>query len=187
MDITGLVLCGGRSTRMGTDKGLLLKNGRPWARFVCDKIRNLSIPFKISINTDQIIDYRSIFNDSELISDQADIPGPLRGILSAHLHYPEKNWLILACDMIDMDQETLRRILRAADEIPGKEFYVYKNETFYEPFGGIYTAAGIRKVAYLYKNNSLKNFSMQYVLNRFETYSISVENNLSAFSNYNSL
>lgn len=187
MEITGLVLCGGRSTRMGTDKGLLLINGRSWARFVSDKIRDLNIPFKISINTDQINDYKAIFNHRELISDQVDIPGPLRGILSAHLQYPEKNWLILACDMIDMDRETLQRILKATDELPAKEFYVYRNEIFYEPFGGIYTAAGIRKVACLHKSNLLKNFSMQYVLNRFETYSISVGNNSPAFSNYNSL
>ncbi|MEJ7778582.1 MAG: molybdenum cofactor guanylyltransferase [Daejeonella sp.] len=187
MEITGLVLCGGRSMRMGTDKGLLLKNGKSWARFVADKILALNIPFKISINPNQVNEYGVIFKDEELIVDQVDISGPLKGILSAHLQYPEKNWLILACDMLEMDVETLQRLLKAAQEVPGNEFYVYKNEKFYEPFGGIYTAAGLQKLYELYRNNLLTNFSMQYVLNKFETYSISIKNNNTAFSNYNSL
>ncbi len=187
MEITGLVLCGGRSMRMGTDKGLLLKNGKSWARFVSDKILALNIPFKISINPNQVNEYGVIFKDEELIGDQVDISGPLKGILSAHLQYPEKNWLILACDMLEMDVETLQKLLKAAQEIPGNEFYVHKNDNFYEPFGGIYTAAGLQKVYELYRNNLLTNFSMQYVLDTCETYSISIKNNNTAFSNYNSL
>lgn len=187
MEITGLVLCGGRSIRMGTDKGLLIKNGKSWAHFVSDKILALNIPCIISINSNQLNDYGAIFKEEELIGDHVDVPGPLKGILSAHLQYPEKNWLILACDMLEMDVETLQRLLKAAQEMPGKEFYVYKNEKFYQPFGGIYTAAGLRKVYEMYCNNLLTNVSMQYVLNTCETYSISVKNNDAAFTNYNSL
>lgn len=172
---------------MGTDKGSLLKDGKSWARIVFDQMLALNIPCKISTNKDQIKDYPAIFNEQELIIDQLDVPGPIRGILSAHKQYPEKNWLILACDMTDMDQGTLMRILKAAEEVPGKEFYVYRNETHYEPFGGIYTAAGLQKVYDLYSKNLLNNFSLQHVLNTCKTYSLLLKNNKSAFRNYNSL
>ena len=91
----------------------------------------------------------------------------------------------MACDMIDMDQETLIKVMKAANQIPGKEFYVYKNQTHYEPFAGIYTAAGLHQVYDLYRKKILKGFSMQHVLNAFKTYSLSSENNEAAFRNYN--
>lgn len=173
---------------MGIDKGTLLKDGKSWARIVSDQILTLNIPCKISINKDQVNDYQTIFSEQELIGDQVDIPGgPLRGILSAHQQYPEKNWLIMACDMTDMDNETLIRILKAKEEMPGKEFYVYRNERLYEPFGGIYTAAGLHQVYDLYRKNLLKDFSLQHVLNTCKTYTLESENNEAAFRNYNTL
>lgn len=185
MDITGLVLCGGKSTRMGTDKGSLLKNGTPWARIVYEQVSALNIPCKISVNKGQLEDYASIFGELELITDQLDIPGPLRGILSAHRQYPEKNWFIIACDMIDMDKETLLKILKAVKQAPGNEFYVYKNGFYYEPFAGIYTAAGLKQVFELYRNEKLKDFSMKHVLDTFKTYTLFSINNRAAFKNYN--
>lgn len=185
MKISGLVLCGGKSTRMGTDKGSLLKEGKPWARIVCDQLTALDIPCKISVNKDQLKDYSAIFNEEVLIADQLDIPGPLRGILSAHRQYPEINWLIVACDMIDMNRETLIKIINAEHQAPGSQFYVYKGGTYYEPFGGIYSAAGLHQIDELYRQKLLKDFSLQHVLNTFETYTLLTEISINAFKNYN--
>lgn len=171
---------------MDSDKGLLLREGKSWARIMADKLSALDIPFKISINKDQADNYRSIFDEPAFIIDDTNLPGPLRGILSAHQEYPETNWLILACDMVDMDQETLEGILNATKEVPGKEFYVYRNDTHYEPFGGIYTASGLRKVYDAYCKNELMNFSLQYVLNSYETH-VLLSKNETPFRNYNTL
>lgn len=187
MEVTGLVLSGGKSTRMGSDKGLLLKDGNSWSRVVADQISALDIPFKISINTGQLTEYQTIFNNHELIEDQLDLPGPLRGILSAHIQYPEKNWLVLACDMIDMDKETLLGALNAINEEPGKEFYVYRNETHYEPFGGIYTASGLQKVYDMHSRGLLASYSLQNILRLCNTHGLLSQSNKSAFRNYNTL
>lgn len=187
MDISGLVLCGGKSTRMGTDKGSLLKDGKPWARIVSDQILALEIPCLVSVNKDQLKDYKSIFKEQELIIDQLDVPGPLRGLLSAHQRYPERDWLLMACDMIDMDEHTLRRLMNAKEEMPGMEFYVYRNEKYYQPFAGIYTAAGLQRIYDMYRNGLLEDFSLQHVLYKSKTYSLSLKTNEAAFRNYNSL
>lgn len=186
MKITGLVLCGGRSTRMGRDKGLLIKDTQPWARIMTDKITSLDMSCKISINKDQLNDYATIFDRSAMIVDHSNLSGPLRGILSAHEEFPESNWLILACDMVDMDPETLNGILKSTHEAPDKDFYVYRTDTYYEPFGGVYTARGLRKVYNMYSNNLSMNCSLQYVLNRYETHTLSSKHK-AAFRNYNTL
>jgi len=45
----GIILCGGESSRMGTDKGLLIKDQKTWTRATFEKLELLSIPVKISI------------------------------------------------------------------------------------------------------------------------------------------
>ena len=46
----GLILCGGKSSRMGTDKGLLKLEANTWAQTAVDKLSELSIPVKLSVN-----------------------------------------------------------------------------------------------------------------------------------------
>jgi hypothetical protein len=45
----GLILCGGQSSRMGMDKGLLQFNGISWAQSAANKMAELNIPVYLSI------------------------------------------------------------------------------------------------------------------------------------------
>ncbi len=45
----GLILCGGQSSRMGSDKGLLKLEAKTWAQTAIDKMEILHIPVKISV------------------------------------------------------------------------------------------------------------------------------------------
>jgi len=49
-DITGVILAGGRSTRMGEDKGLVEVNGRPLFEHVAEKLRPHVSEILISCN-----------------------------------------------------------------------------------------------------------------------------------------
>ncbi len=188
MELTGLILSGGESKRMGCDKGLQLKDGVLWVKIMERKLIDLGLSVKISINSSQIKNYKETFADKLLIIDQLEIPGPLRGILSAHLQYPEKNWLVLACDMIDMDAPSLHHIINASEAKNETEFdfYNYRNIQFYEPFCAIYTAKGLAKVYADYQNNHLENFSMQAVFKTHQTFSLVIDEKITAFNNYNS-
>jgi molybdopterin-guanine dinucleotide biosynthesis protein A len=94
----GVVLCGGQSSRMGSDKGLLMLNDKTWTQKAIDTLSNFHIPIVISVNKNQYHDYSSIFPVDTLIHDDPSLQlhGPLCGLLSVHFKYPEKTWILVA-------------------------------------------------------------------------------------------
>ncbi|GGH03134.1 NTP transferase domain-containing protein [Pedobacter zeae] len=46
----GIVLCGGQSLRMGTDKGLLIHQDKLWAQVAADKLSVLDLLVNFSVN-----------------------------------------------------------------------------------------------------------------------------------------
>src|SRR6266542_3948944 len=136
--MTGVVLCGGQSTRMGTDKGLLVHQSITWAQRAADKLAQLNLPVVLSINEQQQIAYASSFDTALLITDNKDllIGGPLRGIVSVHLQYPTEDLFVLACDMIDMNKKYLKIYTIITNKTLQKHLFLHMNKllNLYVPF-----------------------------------------------------
>ena len=79
--MTGIILCGGQSSRMGSDKGLLKLEANTWAQTAVDKLSILGIPVKLSVNRQQLNDYAKVFAADDLFVDAAslELHGPLLG------------------------------------------------------------------------------------------------------------
>src|SRR3546814_7830627 len=116
-NLIGLVLCGGKSSRMGTDKGMLLKDDGTWAEHMGGMLELLGLKTYVSINALQFEKYGQFFSSTALIPDAVDIKGPLGGLLSAHQRFPKKDILVLPCDMIDLDTSLLRQLLSIYQQI----------------------------------------------------------------------
>jgi len=108
----GIILCGGQSSRMGSDKGLLKLEANTWAQTAIDKMADLDIPVKISVNNKQYPGYAAVFGETNLITDDTTLQlrGPLLGVLSCHLKYPSEDLFVLACDMPLMEQSLLNKL-----------------------------------------------------------------------------
>jgi molybdopterin-guanine dinucleotide biosynthesis protein A len=187
--MTGVVLCGGLSTRMGTDKGLLKRNGLTWVETAARKLSSLQIPVVISVNQSQLGAYSNIFPSNELIVDDKAIPvkGPLLGLLSVHKNNPGEDLLVLACDMIAIDQTLLCNLLDYYKKV-SCEAYVYKTAQKLQPLCGIYTSKGLEKISVLLRRQQLQKFSMMYVLDTIDTKCLEPEASLlPLFNNYNSV
>ena len=186
--MTGVVLCGGQSTRMGTDKGLLVHQSITWAQRAADKLAQLNLPVVLSINEQQQIAYASSFDTALLITDNKDllIGGPLRGIVSVHLQYPTEDLFVLACDMIDMNKKVLENLYNHYKQ-NSAEAFVFTYEQTPEPLCAIYTAKGLSKIYKLYQQQQLKKHSMVYALKYLITsYLLVATESKKYFTNYNS-
>lgn len=185
-NLLGVVLCGGESKRMGSDKGLLRKGETSWAQYTGDKLAACQIPVVFSIHPKQLAAYSDFVPAELLITDALAVQGPLKGLLSVHAKSPSKDLLLLACDMLDLDDLTIRKIIAAYREDDQYDFYVYQGAQFAQPFCGIYTSGGLAREYTLALQDELRDFSLQSLLNRGKTKRLKIDR-LEAFKNYNTL
>ncbi|MDP4245387.1 MAG: molybdenum cofactor guanylyltransferase [Bacteroidota bacterium] len=183
-DLIGVVLCGGESSRMGRDKGSLLRNGTPWALVMAGLLDSLHIPVLFSINPAQAEQYASFIPIDRLVPDTSALAGPLKGLLSVHERFPSKDILLLACDMLDLDEATIVKVLDARRADDRHDFYVYADNRFAQPFCGIYTARGLAPISRSAATRT--DLSLQSLLKGGNTLALEVERS-EAFGNYNAL
>jgi molybdopterin-guanine dinucleotide biosynthesis protein A len=101
----GLVLAGGKSERMGEDKGLIDYHGQPQRDHVTDLIGHYCKETYLSCRPDQT----ETLNNP--IADTFTGLGPFGGILSAFRQNPDAAWLVVACDLPLLDDATLSQLV----------------------------------------------------------------------------
>jgi molybdenum cofactor guanylyltransferase len=115
-DITGVVLAGGRGSRMGgVDKGVQPLNGEPLALHVMRRLRPQVGPMLISANRN-IETYAQLGMpfQAKVIADTHDgFPGPLAGIAAA-MHAAQTEFVLTApCDSPFLDPDLAERLADA--------------------------------------------------------------------------
>ena len=144
--LIGVVLCGGKSSRMGTDKGLILRFGKPWAMICAEKLEELGLRVVISINSSQEKEYSKHFPLSALITDDQNEAGPLTGILTVHKKFQNSDLLVLACDLVDMNISTLHVLVNRYATKQYFHYYAFHNGHCWEPLCSIYTARVLQTI-----------------------------------------
>jgi molybdopterin-guanine dinucleotide biosynthesis protein A len=184
-NLLGVILCGGESKRMGADKGLLPIRNTIWAKHMHEKLAMFHVPVVYSINPQQVPIYREEILPELLVLDNADVEGPLKGLLSVHQQFPDKDLLLLACDMLDLDTVTIDTLLQEYLRDNQYDFYVYQDDEFAQTFCGIYTRVGLEKVAGRIMIGRLNNYSLQAILEEGITLRLPIKSQ-HVFRNYNS-
>ena len=108
----GLVLAGGKSRRMGSDKASLINNGETQLARAVKLLENY-LP-RVFVSTAKHQDGDSLRSGFENIVDRYDDLGPVAGILSAMDQFPDASWLVLACDLPQIDTATIRFLIESA-------------------------------------------------------------------------
>ena len=133
----GLVLAGGQSRRMGYDKALLRRGGQSQLSYIASLLEDVTERLFVSARQDQQDDpERSRF--AAIVDRYHDI-GPIAGILSAMDEYPDADWLVVACDLPNIDRETLNYLVAHRGAGP---FTAYRStyNGLPEPLCAIYAA-----------------------------------------------
>jgi len=138
----GLLLVGGKSRRMGCDKADLAVRGEESFR---DRGMRLlgGVTEKASL---------SIAADDERSYEIATLPdaifdkGPLGGILTALESEPGTAWLVMACDLPNIDEETLKLLVASRDVSAEATCFRSAIDGVPEPLCAIYEPAAVEAV-----------------------------------------
>lgn len=132
VDAGAIILAGGRSRRIGSDKSLLPIDGRPIIESICEQLHPVVAEIIISANDPE----RFAFLGLPVIPDEITDQGPLMGIASALRHANHDRNLIVACDIPKMN---LACIYRLFEEIGDNDAIMPKTENgYWEPLFAVY-------------------------------------------------
>lgn len=92
--ITGIILAGGKSSRMGQEKGMVLLNQIPFIQHIINQLKKITDNIQIISNTK---DYKEF--GYPCISDIFPDCGPVGGIYTGLKHSTTRKNLILSCDI----------------------------------------------------------------------------------------
>ncbi len=136
VEVCGLVLTGGKSRRMKQDKGALSYGGVDQTH-ACFSLLSESVDTVfVSCRSDQAAD-----------ADKADLPqlhdrlldvGPMSGIVTALMSRPRTAWLVVACDLPFLKNETLRVLLERRNRYRHATAFLSSHDGFPEPLCAIY-------------------------------------------------
>jgi molybdopterin-guanine dinucleotide biosynthesis protein A len=137
--VYGLVLSGGRSTRMQRDKATLAYHGRTQLEWAMELIAPFVARRFVSVRPDQSQD--PVRRQFEQIVDRHESLGPIAGIVAAQAEHPEAAWLVLACDLPFLDAATIEHLLRSRDTSRLATAYRSSHDGLPEPLCAVYEPA----------------------------------------------
>ena len=143
--VHGLVLAGGESRRMGTDKAALSVGGHSALERTVALLEDCGLPVYVSVRAGSTDRLRARF---ERIADLHGGIGPADGIASAQAGAPHAAWLVVACDLPRLDARTLTTLLSERDGV--HDALAYRSETdpeLPEPLCAVYEPSSRAAVA----------------------------------------
>lgn len=129
--LTGAILAGGRSRRMGSDKGLLPFGGRRLIEVVLEALRPLFTDIVIVANRPAAYAAFGV----PVVTDRIPDCGPLGGIHAALCASPSRHVFSIACDMPFPNSAVIAHLVSLA---PGYDAVVPRSHAGYEPLHAIY-------------------------------------------------
>lgn len=159
-DITGLILAGGRGSRMGgVDKGLQLLHGTPLVEHV---LRRLTPQVgSVLINANRNLDaYRAL--GTPVCSDHlGDYPGPLAGFAAGLAHCATPYLVTVPCDTPDFPEDMVSRLARALSATQSAIAFVRTNEQGYARAQPVFSLLKVELLPHLLKHLTRGHYKVQ--------------------------
>lgn len=177
-NINGYVLAGGKSSRMGTDKGLLKFYGKPIIQIIVEQLQP-AVSNTIIISKNEA--YKKF--GLEVIPDLINDKGPAGGIHAALSHTDSDKIFVVSCDMPNITTNAIQYIIEQSFH---SQITLPLNNGNVEPLFGVYAKTCLPLWQQLIEQGKIK---LQEMVTHFELLKINVENhkffNAELFSNIN--
>lgn len=155
-----LVLCGGQSNRMGTDKSMLQYYDKPQRYHVYDMLVPFCEKVFISCSHEQA---NSIEPGYDFITDDDNFSGigPMGALLTAFTRFPDKHILLIGCDYPFLKPDELEVFSKLC---AGKPVSFYNDEAvIYESMIAWYPYTCFEELKRMFDANG---FSLQHLLKK---------------------
>ena len=162
--INGLILAGGKSSRMGRDKGLISYHGKPQREYLFEILKEYCKDVYVSCKKDHDIPERLNPLPDEFVMDS-----PLNGIMTAFKKEPGCPWLVVAVDMPYVDRQAVQRLISQRDERCVATCFRDSDGTLPEPLFSLWEPESHDLVVDFYKKG---NISPREFLIRYEAHVI---------------
>lgn len=158
--ITGLVVCGGHSTRMGQDKSLIAYHDHPQWLHMASLLRGLCNKVCISCRRDQVNQFQGDYPVQMDAPEFAEY-GPMNALLTAFKLNPNDSYLMVGCDYPLLTTEDLQRLLESrAPETMAVCMYDEAGKSE-EPLIAVYESTIYKLLLTQYKEG---NYSLRHLL-----------------------
>ena len=155
----GLVLAGGKSTRMGEDKSLIAYFGLEHRIYLAKMIAPFCEKTYISCQENQLSENLDGCNP---LIDLVPSKGPMSGLISAFLTHPNAAWLVIPCDLPLFSAKNITQLLNERDELGIATVFTSSNHDYPEPLIGIWEPSAFPLLEQQYKEG---NYSLLNILN----------------------
>lgn len=170
--ITGIVLAGGKSSRMGSDKGMIKLNGKKFIEHIIEALIPNVSDIIIIANNDN---YNNL--GYKVYEDIIKECGPLGGIYTGLMNSKTESNIIVSCDIPFINSGLIKHVIknmgRADISVP-----VFEGNT--EPLCAVYTKKISDKLHDLIISNELK---IHNVLKHFITTQVHITKTLDFYNN----
>ncbi|MFZ1731539.1 MAG: molybdenum cofactor guanylyltransferase [Bacteroidota bacterium] len=112
--ITGVILAGGHSTRMGEDKALLKVGGVPIIQRIRDTMQPHFQQLLLSTNHPECYDFLALPSVRDVVPEA----GPLAGIQAALTRAETERVCVVSCDAAGVTSEPIKLLCQAAVDAP---------------------------------------------------------------------
>lgn len=111
-----IILAGGKSRRMGSDKAFLLYKARPFVSIIAQEMSKISNEIIVPIGKKDRRKFESILRDDHtlIINDEYDLATPLSGMLTALNYATNPYAAVIACDLPLVKSEIISLLYKRA-------------------------------------------------------------------------
>ena len=155
----GLVLAGGKSTRMGEDKSLISYFGLEHRIYLAKMIAPFCEKTYISCQENQLSENLDGCNP---LIDLVPSKGPMSGLISAFLNHPNAAWLVIPCDLPLFSAKNITQLITERNVQGIATVFSSANHDYPEPLIGIWEPSAFPLIEQQYK---VGNYSLLNILN----------------------
>jgi len=153
-----IILCGGRSKRMGRDKGSMDLNGKPMVLQVIDKISEIADEIVLVLrDEEQVQSYKKLFKDDhitlKIVTDNKEDHGPLMGIFTGLSKVSSDYAQVLPCDSPFVSKNFILKMFKIAENEDFEAIVPKWDDGHIEPLHSIYKKTVINTIPSLFSEN----------------------------------